>query len=300
MSKRAKNAAGALFLAAFLLAPCVAAAEGTTGAIFLAIGIGARPEAMGGAYAAVADDANAVNINPAGMTQVVGREVTVMHNEYLLDLNQEYVSYVSGTGRRAWGGSVVYLDMGVQTEYTTANQPGGTFHPDSFALTAAYAKQASLNASWGVNLKYVREKIAGYKGTAFALDAGLLYAPEGSPWRAGIVLQNLGTRIKLGDNSDPLPLTLRVGAAYQLRDYPLLIAGDLYFIKNSDAEFHFGAEYRLADVVGLRLGYNSDDDLDSGFTFGVGFRQETYALDYAFVPMGDFGDSHRFSLSMTF
>ena len=44
--------------------------RGTTTANFLKLGAGARAEAMGGAYAAVADDATALYWNPAGLTRI--------------------------------------------------------------------------------------------------------------------------------------------------------------------------------------------------------------------------------------
>src|SRR5688572_12583855 len=44
---------------------------------------GARPQGMGGAFVAVADDANALYWNPAGLTQLDTAEVSFMHsNEF--------------------------------------------------------------------------------------------------------------------------------------------------------------------------------------------------------------------------
>lgn len=278
----------------------LAYAEGETGANFLLIGVGGRPEGMGGAYTAIANDANAVNINPAGMSDVKGREVTVMHNEYLLDLNHEYLAYVDNNGKRAWGASLVYLDFGTLEYYTASNTYVGTFTPNSWALTAAYSRKSGNDVSWGVSLKYIREKIAEFKGDAIAVDGGVIYAPKDMPWRVGASLQNIGTKMDIGTTKDPLPLTLRVGGAYKFTEYPLLVSSDVLFIRDSDTEFHLGLEYKFAEIAALRAGYNSDDDLDNGFTFGLGLEQPEYKIDYAFVPMGVFGDSHRFSLSLMF
>lgn len=33
-----------------------------------------------------------------------------------------------------------------------------------------------------------------------------------------------------------------------------------------------------------------------GLTLGVGFRDERWGLDYAVVPMGELGSTHRFTL----
>jgi hypothetical protein len=51
-----------------------------TGFTFMRIGVGARPVGMGGAYTAVADDANALFWNPAGLALAPGfcADVTMM------------------------------------------------------------------------------------------------------------------------------------------------------------------------------------------------------------------------------
>lgn len=300
LRKLASVASAAALLLGLLLAPAVGHAAGTTGALFLAVGVGARPEGMGGAGVALADDANSVYLNTAGMIQVPNRQITVMHNEYLLDLKQEFISYVQHTGYRAYGGSLVYLDLGAQTGYTSTNQPTGVFRPNSYALTFAYGKKLTDEMSYGMGLKYISEKIASSKGSAWAADFGFLYKPQGSQFRYGASLANLGTKIKVGSTGDPLPRSLRLGLAWLAPKQPLTLAADSLFIRGNSAEYHVGAEYILAKMVALRLGYNSADELDNGFTFGVGVSHMDYALDYAFVPMGVFGDAHRFSFTANF
>lgn len=289
---------------AALLMPLQARAAGTVGSVFLVVGTSARCEGMGGACAATVNDASAVSINPAAMTEIAGQQAVFMHNETVLDLSQEYISYTSSYGGSAWGASLVYMDMGSQQAYSTTNVSQGSFRPNSYALTLAYGKQLTDNdaykLSYGAAFKYIREKIASESGTAYAIDAGLLFKPKRSNWRVALVVQNIGTKIKLGSTSDPLPMTFRIGTAYDLPKMPLTLSADLLSIKDSDPEFHFGAEYSLSSYIRLRAGYNSDDDLDNGFTFGLGFSQEAFGLDYAFIPMGVFGDSHRFSFAAKF
>jgi len=67
-----------------------------------------------------------------------------------------------------------------------------------------------------------------------------------------------------------------------------------------------GAEYNFAVSenfkVSPRVGGNTRTlgDLDgfTGVTFGLGFGLKGVGLDYAFVPTGDLGTSHRISLSV--
>jgi len=286
-------------LFAVALIPLNAYSAGTTTATFLNLEVSAAAEGMGSAYSAIADDASAVTINPAGMIQVPKQQVMVMHNEYLLDIDHEYFSYVTSQGDHAWGGSITYIDYGVQSEYDATNTFIGTFNPNSYALSIAYAAKYNAMLSYGVAVKYIKMKIT-ESGSTFAVDGGLLYKLGETGWRFGAALSNLGGDIEFIEEGDPLPLTFKIGTAYQFDKMPLLASFDLYTIKEEDPEYHLGVQYTLQEMVNLRLGYNSNDDLDNGITYGIGLKQENFAVDYAFVPKGELGDSHRFSLNLNF
>ena len=57
----------------------------TTSAAFLEIGAGARALAMGGAYVSVADDANSMYWNPAGMTRITHPQVQTYYAPWLVE-----------------------------------------------------------------------------------------------------------------------------------------------------------------------------------------------------------------------
>src|SRR3989338_7819277 len=69
-----------------------AQAAGTSAAQFLKMGAGARAAAMGGAFSAVADDVTAGYLNPAGFSQLSAPEISVMHNEGLVNTNYQYLA----------------------------------------------------------------------------------------------------------------------------------------------------------------------------------------------------------------
>ncbi|MFA6451109.1 MAG: PorV/PorQ family protein, partial [bacterium] len=242
-----KNLYKSLIIAAMgmILIPAACRAAGTTGAIFLNVGVNAKAEAMGGAYTAIADNSSSVTLNPGGMMLIPSSQVSVMHNEYLLDITQDYFSYVTNNGKRALGGSLVYFDAGAQTGYTATNEYTGMFRPTSYALTFAYGANATKVISYGVAVKYIKEKIQDFSGSTFAVDAGVLYKMDKN-WQLGAALSNLGAGLKLDQASDPLPLTLKLGAAYKWDNLPLTTAFDLFVIRDENPEYHFGAEYLLA------------------------------------------------------
>ena len=57
--------------------------------------VGSRPLSMGGAFTAVADDANAITWNPAGLPGLRRTEFTSTYAElYAMGINQSYLGFV--------------------------------------------------------------------------------------------------------------------------------------------------------------------------------------------------------------
>ena len=73
---------------------CYASGPGTTAANYLKIGVGARATAMGGAFTAIADDATALYWNPAGLSQIKGKQLSASYNSWFAGINQGYLSLV--------------------------------------------------------------------------------------------------------------------------------------------------------------------------------------------------------------
>src|SRR6266487_6212781 len=103
-------------------------AEGTTAANFLKLGVGARALAMGEAYSAVADDANALYWNPAGLTRIYHAEATFMHAAYLANSFYDYAAYGTHLGKHgALGAGVQYFSAGRITQTDVTGNDVGDF-----------------------------------------------------------------------------------------------------------------------------------------------------------------------------
>ncbi|MDD4004154.1 MAG: PorV/PorQ family protein [Elusimicrobiaceae bacterium] len=302
-----KNAIFAITaVCALLCAPAFSSGEGTSSAKFLKADSGARSSALGGAYTAVSDDADAVNYNPAGMVQL-GRqdEAYFTHNEWISGFRQENLSYVRNTPAGAFGAGLVYFHSGAIAETDMAGSyTGGEFEQSDMAFSVNYAYRHDGRLSLGAGVKLIRESLYGHSAMSGALDAGALYAFS-DDLRLGLTIRNIGPGIKLYEESFPLPFAVRAGAAYTYRANTLFSA-DLEKARDSGLVLKFGAEYRVSvrksDVLALRLGYCGarDEDAGSGLTGGLGFKVERYVIDYSFSPFGELGNAHRFSFGMAF
>ncbi len=286
----------------------MAGSPGSKGAVFLKLGQGARANAMGESFVAIADDINALYWNPAGIAGIKERQATFMYSDWLEEIKYNYLAYVHPTQILGgiMGGAITLLDSGSIEKYDVNQQKQGTFDGKDIALAVSYAREMMEGCSLGATVKYLQMKIAGEKSTGFGLDIGCLYKPQIENLTLGVVMQNFGPKLKaFVSEKDALPLNFKVGGAYQLLDKALTVSLDVNFPSDNDTNFNLGAEYWVKEIVAIRAGYKTltkDELKSSDLTFGAGFRLPGtgIGLDYAYCDYGDLGDTHRVSLMTKF
>lgn len=276
---------------------------GTAGAAFLKIGVGARPTALGGAYTAVSDDANSMYWNPAGLARFNGTQLSLMHNRWIQDINYEFVGIAfgdSGTAGFAFGLTFLWMgDINVTTFNDRLGTSGDTFTARDLSFVFSYGHQINDYVSAGATLKRIRSTLDDITANATAVDFGLLASLPIEGVTLGANVQNLGNRLKFVQDSDRLPFVYKFGAAYSYRKKALL-AVDLSKPIDNRYRVNVGGEVVLMNALALRGGYNSANDLDNGFTGGAGVRIRSISIDYAFVPFGVLGNTHRVSAMFQF
>ena len=291
-------------------APCRAAFsggdKGTAAAQFLKLGAGARAAALGDAYSSLADDASAVYWNPAALRQVKKRSATFMHAAYIESTFFDYAGYVQPLGKHSSAGlGIQYLSAGSLTETDNTGTELGTFHPSDLAVSLAYARDLG-GYSLGVAARFVQTRIIASAATG-AADIGVL-SPKylRGKLRLAFTVSNLGGKLKLEEKAEELPLAARLGSSFKFSDH--WRAGlDLGLPKDNAPYLAAGAEYVLpagfCDLAG-RAGYNTRTSSDisgfSGFSFGLGFGFRKWSLDYALVPFGGLGLTHRIGVDLKF
>ena len=281
-----------------------AAGVGTTGATFLKAGVGARQLAMGSAGGALVDDANAINWNPGMLGEIKGKNVTASYNALFLDESQGFLGYAApfkDTG--VIGVGVNYLTVSnIEKRASDTEAADSKFANTNTAVSLSYGRaEVRPNLSVGGSLKYIQQKLDTQNDKAMAIDLGSVYKIN-SNWTAAFVVQNLGTKI----GPDKLPLILKGGATTKLLDGKLALASDLDWLVNDERTYvDLGAEYALNQHLAFRAGYQvgrSSDKLGglTGFGAGLGLKFDKFTFDYAYVPFGDLGDTHRVTLGFNF
>jgi hypothetical protein len=171
---------------------------------FMEDGGGARALAMGGAFAAVADDPSAAFWNPAGLVGTEGRNLLLMHAERFGDLiDRDYVAYAQPVDWSLLGGedgavAVSAIRLGVDdipiTDHlfdqldadddgtVTDDELQGLFTlQDQIRFTsdselALFASYAERKGDWqlGGTVKFIRQSVGEYASVGLGLDLGAL------------------------------------------------------------------------------------------------------------------------------
>lgn len=273
---------------------------------FLRIGVSGRPAGMGEAFCAVADNANAVYWNPAGLVQLKGKELSATHTNLLGSIRIANLVYgqVMG-GSSAFGAEVnaLYVED-VRRDEITGNETG-TFTDYNASVALVYSCAYKDNLLIGAGLKALQFQLDTEKASGVALDIGTIYKISGDKLKAGLVIQNIGTQVQFqGDDSAPLATNAKLGVCYRLKEKGL-VASDINVPADGSSSISIGGEYYLSGVLTLRGGYKITEGGNTvgglyGASIGVGINIKSFSLDYAFVPFGDFENMNRVSLSMRF
>ena len=287
-------------------------AVGTTTADFLNLPVGARAAAMGGAYSAIAEEASAIYWNPAGLVQIPKLSAVFMRAQYLEEISYQYAAYAHRLSYDSvLAGSVLLTDIGSIDQTDISGNKLGTFTPRDQVFTLSYSKailefsDKDIDVSIGVSAKYIKSKIVG-SAKSYAGDIGIMTYNFGDiPYRLAVTATNIGGGLRYDTESNPLPLTFKLGAAVNpFRN--MLFSTDVVFPKQNKPNVLLGGE--LATTPNeltrfcVRAGLNTQQMSDglTGMSFGLGATLHFFSLDYAFVPMGELGTTHRISLTFDF
>jgi hypothetical protein len=281
--------------------------KGTSSASFLKLGVGGRAEGLGEAFSAVTDDAVSLYWNPAGLASQPehGGSAVLMHAPYVDSGYYDYLAASHNTGALgAWGVGVQYFTPGSIVETDRGGAEYGEFRPYDMAASLGYANSIG-GFSLGVAAKYIQSKIISSAQT-FAADLGLMTPTIANDrLRFGLVAQNLGGKMKFDETDEDLPLTFRVGSALSLTDRWLLsidgvMPNDNQPYANAGTEYRWpiGEQSSLAGRVGFNSRSFGDIDGLSGLAVGLGMNLPRVSVDYAFLPMGQLGLTHRVSLGL--
>lgn len=289
---------GLLAAVLFAVAP---GSSGTSCLPFLKLGQGPRSAALGESYTSLAEDASAIYWNPAGLARISGYQFAASHQQWFTGITDEVGHAAIPLGPGALGIGLVYSgDRGFEG-WTEENEPSGTFSTWSTALSAGYGMTVLDKYQVGATVKGLMEDLGAARGTGAAVDLGFMGHPL-TGLGVGFAARQLGA-VSYGAGAEKLPTEFAVGANYKMAGFTGTI--DVAVPLADDPNVRVGIEYSPIKEAALRIGYRTGPaDLGglgfaSGLTGGLGVTVGNFGLDYAFVPYGKLGLTHRVGFRFT-
>lgn len=291
---------------------------GISTAQFLKIGVGGRATAMGDAFVAVANDVSALYWNPAGLTQFSDNQVIFSHNQWVVDINHDFVGAVYHLDdANSFGVSLTGLTMD-EMKVTTEYAPFGTgeyFGFSDVGISVSYSRKMTDQFSFGGTVRYIEETLDKLKMRGFMIDLGTYYWTGLGSTRFAVTVSNfgndlapdgevvlVGNRTKSEWQSFSPPTMFRIGFAfepYEDEQHRVTTSIQLNHPNDNSENVSLGAEYVWNKMFFARGGYKFNVE-EQNYSFGAGVNVPisiaNVSVDYAFANFSRLGSAHRFSI----
>ncbi|MDP2989530.1 MAG: PorV/PorQ family protein, partial [Kiritimatiellota bacterium] len=287
----------------------------------MAIGVGARALGMGKAYVGVAEDGDAIFMNPAGIARINNPKLASMYTSLMGDVNYVVVGGAYPTGNRSAVGlgwiSASTGDITLTSVAGTVEAGKGTWGNNVLFLSyGTYLPQQLLQRDVlvGANLKYYSvggdgsSTITSANGTGYGVDLSMLY-PATNYLLVGANYQNaIGGKItnKTSGATDDLAQNLKLGtkitllgregeaaAVHNTRKLYANVDYDLAMNGSRANVLHLGTEFWPTSNLALRAGSDNNE-----LTAGLGLRYSGIEFNYAYHPYAGINEdaTHFFSI----
>jgi long-chain fatty acid transport protein len=279
---------------------------------------GARSIGLGGAFAAIADDATAAFANPAGLVQILRPEISIELRFTSLMNDGEIGSAegISGLGffsfvlpTRNWAVALYSQQVGSVTfgfDYPEFFE--SEFAVRSYAAAAAFEFTEHLSLGAGVSYFNGRRsagtEVTGFSDSDWGLNAGVLWKVARAWNVAGFYRQGPEFEPRTAPTRFSFPTEYGFGVAFQPKAGALTIGFEWdnvgsttdplhngRIVTEDGSEYHLGVEYavlRWKPVIAFRAGLWSESDrqYDVVRDFGVGGSFSTEDRDHVAFGIG--------------
>ena len=281
------------------------------GSAFLLRPVGARAVGLGQAVVARRDGSEGMWWNPASLGGASLREVSIHHSQDFTATGDALTLVVPTSRLGVFAIGADLQNYGEQENTTDPSVPAtGTVLARSFVLSGSYATPIGSRTTAGRTVKLAQMRVdctgpcdfPDEVATTFALDAGAQFAlTRRVMLGASVRNMGLGLEVEDGEEAEPLPTRVQVGALYRYplperyaQDAELNMTADLTAGHNIDRPLpRVGAEVVWQKRAFLRGGYvfESAESDEGGPTLGLGFARNNLVIDLARVFSGFSADA---------
>ncbi len=264
----------------------------------------ARSAALGSALVALGRDPAALMWNPAGLSGLNRMGLALHHNSYFAGTFQE--TLVFGFPLDPQDGMAVsadYVNWGSFDNRDASGVLQGSFTDTDTGLSVGWGREWWKGFSAGLSLRALQQKVKDSTYSSLLGTLGVQWSPF-TDLTVAAAYNNLGTQV--GSVSNASDLTAGIcWCKSSVKEIGWLGALEGTWEAQGVSRLQGGLEGTWRNIFSLRAGYRfdlSDNQFSglSGFTTGAGISLGDIRFDYAFLPSGDLGTSHRVSLEYQF
>lgn len=267
---------------------------------FLNVTSSARIYGLGGInISTVEDNLETTDQNPALLGGEMSGWIDVNYMRYLGDSNFAGLKYAGAIGEHgAWLAGLQYFGYGKVDETDEYGTVLGSFSPMDATFSGMVSYDVLSRLRIGATVKFIYSSYNGFNALALATDLGLNYYDPDHDFSFSVVGANLGGQLKRFENTyEHLPIDLRIGFTYGLRNIPLRFSLTAWNLTKWSGRYkpfmdHFviGVDLVPSTKFYASIGYNYmvrdhlqgyQKNFFSGFTLGAGFSSSRFNIGAA-------------------
>lgn len=267
---------------------------------FLNIGVDARAFGMSNAMVATTGDVNSGYWNPAGLTKLEDKQLSLMHASYFANIaNYDYAAFAMPLDdESAVAFSLIRFGVDDILNTTQLIDEQGQVNYDRISLfstadyagTFSYARNLPLDGfSFGVNAKVVRRIIGDFANSwGFGLDAGLQFKSE-NDWNYGLMVRDITTTFNAWSIDEDKFAEIQGAVEGQNQDLPETTEITIPKLEFGIAKkFTYDYDFTLQTALNFNFRFAETNDLvsTSGLSMTPALGLEFGYIDMIFIRTG--------------
>jgi len=285
---------------------------GTAAFAFLKMNYSARAMGMANAFTGLANDADAVFFNSAGLVKTKEDHLKTTYMSYIDGMQGGSIAYLTSVNEWKIAPFAQFMVSDEIDKRDINNVSEGTFSTSDLVAGFAIAKNIHPFLDLGINFKYFYESLdEDSSASAVAGDFSLLHQTTNKNLKIGGALKNFGQQLTYYTEKEAkhkMPMMGVVGASYNIVD-KAFVNLDVCVPFDNDIYYKVGSEFYLNELLTLRAGvdsrykdYKAGETMHivAGYALGLGFNWNQYIIDYAINSMGGLGYINQISVSYRF
>lgn len=300
---------------------------GSSALTFLKNDASARSLGMASANLTQKNDASTAFTNIANISSVESFSIGTSNYFIGAGINQSFLAAVLPVESKnsSFALTVNSLSSGKQ-EVRTEFQPKGTgeyFYTANTAVGFGYSLKLSDQFAFGVQLKYINERLAQFQNHSVGADLGFIYNTDVKELSFAVTVLNFGGNSSLSgthqevlfDNNNPtpspelysIPTEFKIGISmvpYDENNHRIRTVVQLNHPNDNSENIRIGGEYSYKKLVHGRLGIILGRKGRYIPTFGTGLSMIVMShpvqFNYAYIPTSFMGMQHSIGINFRY